>query len=74
MRVILTDGLKVGQLTLLSKSVHKAQTFWLCKCDCGTTKRVRQDHLKSSATTSCGCLKAKSHNSAMHHLSGGRHG
>jgi hypothetical protein len=30
---------------------------WTCKCDCGNTKDVRQDHLTSGATTSCGCAQ-----------------
>lgn len=29
--------------------------YWICKCDCGTVKSVRSDHLKSGATKSCGC-------------------
>ncbi len=29
---------------------------WECACDCGGSKAVRGDHLKSGATQSCGCI------------------
>lgn len=28
----------------------------MCRCDCGTVKSVRRDHLRSGTTKSCGCL------------------
>ena len=28
---------------------------WMCRCDCGPYKVVRQDHLRTGATHSCGC-------------------
>ena len=36
-------------------------TCWWCRCDCGVEKRIRQDHLLSGATQSCGCLRAEKH-------------
>ena len=30
--------------------------YRVCRCQCGATKRVRIDHLKSGATISCGCI------------------
>ena len=34
--------------------------LWNCICTCGTSKRVRHDHLRSGMSQSCGCVKAKS--------------
>lgn len=31
--------------------------LWLCKCDCGNKTIVRQGHLRSGHTMSCGCSK-----------------
>lgn len=45
-------GKEFGQLIVLKKSGK----YCLCKCNCGTEKYVRMDHLKSGATKSCGCV------------------
>jgi hypothetical protein len=34
-------------------------TWWLCICDCGAVKSIRAEHLRSSRTKSCGCLKTE---------------
>ena len=49
---------KFGKLTIIedappSKHRHKQ---WLCKCDCGNTKVVRQEALLNGRVRSCGCL------------------
>lgn len=31
--------------------------FWLCRCRCGTVKRVRGSSLRMGRTTSCGCWR-----------------
>lgn len=41
---------------------HKGR-YCLVRCDCGTIKYVRIDHLKSGATISCGCVGR--HNSSV---------
>lgn len=33
------------------------RTVWLCKCDCGSEKRVKPSHLTAGLTESCGCLR-----------------
>ena len=55
-------GEKYGMLTIL-KEVGKPQTkyrdtnrYFLCKCECGNEKIVRQSLLKNGRTKSCGCL------------------
>lgn len=35
------------------------RTFWLCKCDCGNEKSIREANLLLGMATSCGCLKGQ---------------
>ena len=35
--------------------------MWLCQCDCGKEKAIRESHLLSSNTKSCGCLRSQKH-------------
>jgi len=30
---------------------------WLCRCDCGVEKYIKQEYLRSGKTNSCGCLR-----------------
>lgn len=54
--------MKVGRLKVLGIShrihnKHGTRIYWQCKCECGTEKIVRADHLKSMKIRSCGCLE-----------------
>lgn len=51
-------GKKFGRLRVVKLSDKRSgrKTFWDCICDCGKTKTVRSDSLKSKVR-SCGCLK-----------------
>lgn len=52
-------GKKFGRLTVLSiNRKEKGKTYWNCKCECGTEKVVRGDHMQrtKAPTLSCGCL------------------
>jgi len=50
-------GNKYGRLTVLGlDSVRNRSSYWLCLCECGNEKVVRNDCLKSGNTRSCGCL------------------
>jgi hypothetical protein len=44
---------------------HRARkrVIWLCRCDCGNLKTVRDSNLKSENTRSCGCLYHRHHQS-----------
>ena len=55
-------GQRFTRLTVIafagrSKSYEK---MWLCRCDCGNEKVVRESNLKRGATRSCGCLQSES--------------
>ena len=63
-------GEKFGRLTVLSLySIVGWKKYWLCKCDCGSEKKFRQDHLRSGRATSCNCAK-RDHVVAMHRTHG----
>lgn len=67
-------GQRFGLLTVLSRAEstrgygrNKSRlTQWECQCDCGNKTRVRANHLRSGATTSCGC-KRKTHGMSHTH-------
>ena len=51
-------GQRFGLWTITG--LHKRQnsnTYWFCRCDCGTEKWVPARHLKSGTSISCGCSK-----------------
>lgn len=47
-----------GELTVL-KFAHtkKGQTFWTCRCNCGTEKDINAASLKRGSSKSCGCKR-----------------
>lgn len=49
---------KFGKWTVLRKAGHnkRGESHWLCKCDCGTEKIVKEASLLRGASKSCGCL------------------
>lgn len=50
---ILTVLKRVGQVKPGGVSV------WLCRCECGTEKEFRYNHLVGKTTKSCGCMIGK---------------
>src|SRR5919108_6505773 len=58
-------GQKIGRWTVVAPMAGAAAGFksramhWLCKCDCETSKIVRQDRLMNGKSKSCGCLRAE---------------
>lgn len=61
-------GLRFGLLTAVSRDLERPGYF-VCDCVCGTAKSVRQDHLRSGKTISCGCehkRRASARASNMH--------
>lgn len=47
-----------GKLTIIEKmpSSESRHKQWLCRCECGNTKIVRQEALLKNRVRSCGCL------------------
>lgn len=51
-------GKRFGRWTAVSyagRNAHR-ETFWHCRCDCGTTGIVASRHLSAGSSRSCGCL------------------
>lgn len=51
-------GDSFGRLTIVEKykpDIH-GDSQWLCKCECGTVKVIRQRSLRNGTTKSCGCI------------------
>lgn len=55
------SGQVFGRLSVLHlDSVRGEQTYWFCRCSCGTEKAIRRDGLTTGRVTGCGCgLKNK---------------
>lgn len=49
------EGSQVGHLILIKRFRKNKRPYWLCQCDCGNTKEIREDSLKSGRAISCGC-------------------
>lgn len=69
------SGQRYGRLLVLEyvgqSQNKKAQ--WMCLCDCGETKVVLANNLKSGCTTSCGCFKKEVNAEALRQIAT-RHG
>jgi len=53
-------GQRFGRLTVLHREPNKGRKVtWLCRCDCGASRVVTADNLRSGNTTSCGCFKSE---------------
>lgn len=53
-------GQRFGKLVVLARHSRKAKGrryYWLCQCDCGRQKVIRDDALTSGVTRSCSCLQ-----------------
>ena len=51
-------GQRFGRLIVISFLEKKShRNYWLCRCDCGNIKAIREDHLRNHKTISCGCYR-----------------
>lgn len=66
-------GDKFGRLTVISgPTSNNWRTYFLCRCECGTEKKINRDNLVGGRTKSCGCLRSET--SAAHCKSMAKHG
>lgn len=49
------NGDRFGRLVVIDFDGTGSHGYAICRCDCGNTKKIRQDHLLSGAVVSCGC-------------------
>ena len=80
-RVDLT-GRRFGRLTVVRSDGQrkpKGNYYWLCRCECGAEKAVKNSHLMDGTTVSCGCFsreqcghrfRGKTSHNRKHGLSG----
>ena len=53
-------GIRFGSLVVVSEEkLRDGKWGWMCRCDCGGSKVVRNGHLRSGHTTSCGCVAVR---------------
>lgn len=51
-------GKRFGRWTVIKRAEdRKSKIYWLCKCDCGKKKEVREENLINGKSKSCGCSK-----------------
>ena len=50
-------GQQFGRLTVIERDTSSKRSAWFCRCSCGNIKSVQMTHLRSGATTSCGCYQ-----------------
>lgn len=55
-----------GDLEALVPFMDKGHMYWRCKCACGNTKAIRDEHLKSGRSTSCGLCNYKEKHPLAH--------
>ena len=56
------NGIRNGRLVAIQKTTEKSSDghyLWLCKCDCGNTKKIASNLLRPTGTKSCGCLRSE---------------
>ncbi len=62
-------GEKFNYLTILEEVPSKnkdGRPYYLCLCDCGNTREVSQNNLRTGQVKSCGCYKLKTPSNLRH--------
>lgn len=50
-------GKRFGKLTVVKFSHTAPDSYWLCKCDCGSYKVINGSRMIKGYTKSCGCIR-----------------
>lgn len=70
-------GRRVGLYTVLRRDeerISRIDTYWICKCDCGTVKSIGGKSLRRGHSQSCGCRsRGKPAHNRTHNLSRDRY-
>lgn len=56
------EGKRFGKLLVLEEHPERGkrgEVLWVCKCDCGNTKIINGNSLRSGHSTTCGCSTKK---------------
>ncbi len=57
-RLEIKAGDRFGRLTIIRElSKYKQKRYFLCRCECGNTRRVRLVAMRAGEIKSCGCLR-----------------
>lgn len=59
-----------GRLKVIERDMSKiGDTYWICQCECGILKSIRQQSLLNGVSQSCGCLQKEkaSQNISINH-------
>lgn len=52
----LSKSCHVGRWALISR-IEGKRNFWICRCECGSIKKVEEQNLAAGGSLSCGCLQ-----------------
>lgn len=69
MKFVDLTGEKYGKLKVIkrAKNYKNKRVSWECICDCGNTKEVSSNLLRTGKTRSCGCLRTAENKSRVKH-------
>lgn len=60
----------IGELEPVINIAGRSFPLFLCRCECGREKKVRDQQLRRGATRSCGCLRNATLVSWKHEMDG----
>lgn len=63
MKKLIEVGAVFGRLTVMkTPETDLDQSRYICRCRCGTFKKVRRKNLLDGSVISCGCARREAHN------------
>lgn len=57
--MIITEGCRIGDLTVIKRITVRNKKGWYCTCICGKVKKLQTCNLKKYIGSSCKCKKSK---------------